>query len=296
MTNLAARWWVLPCMSTTPHTTIMRATRWVAAAVILFLLDAAQILLLVPDRTAELFAWPIDPEITSMVLGAAYVGGGYYFARVVFADGWHRVAAGLPPVILFVWLAALATVLHTDRFTPGLPFAAWAAIYAVAPIGLPLLLIAQRRSAPPDVPLPRSVRLGLGAVGGAVTLAALVAFALPGAMSDVWPWALSPLTARIVATVAALFGAVWLSVAATGGRTAARIPLQAHGVGLAFLLLAAVRGGEDVDWTNPLAAALVAGTAALLIADVALTVPRPSRSRRAAEPMSSAARSGLLVT
>ena len=118
----------------------MRVTRWVAAAVILFLLDAAQILLLVPDRTAELFAWPIDPEITSMVLGAAYVGGGYYFARVVFADGWHRVAAGLPPVILFVWLAALATALHSDKFTPGVPFAAWAAIYAVAPIGLPLLL------------------------------------------------------------------------------------------------------------------------------------------------------------
>ena len=277
MTNLAARRWVLPGMSTAPHPTIMRVTRWVAAAVILFLLDAAQILLLVPDRTAELFAWPIDPEITSMVLGAAYVGGGYYFARVVLADGWHRVAAGLPPVILFVWLAALATALHTDKFTPGLPFAAWAAIYAVAPIGLPVLLLAQRRAAPPDTPLPRAVRLALGAVGGAVTVAALIAFALPEAMSDIWPWTLSPLTARIVATVAALFGAVWLSVAATGGRTAARIPLQAHGVGLAFLLLAAVRGGEDVDWTNPLAAALVTGTAVLLIADLALAAPETAR-------------------
>ena len=257
-------------MHTTHHTSPrpMRVTRWVAAIVVLFLIDAAQILILLPDRTAELFAWPIDPEATSMVLGAAYVAGGYYFVRVIFVDSWHRVAAGLPPVIVFVWLAALATALHADRFTPGLPFAAWAAIYAVAPIGLPLLLLAQRRATPPDTPLPRTVRITLGAVGGAVVAAALLAFAVPQVMVELWPWELTPLTARIVATVAALLGSVWASVAVYGGRSAARIPLQAHAVGLVFLLLAAVRGGEDIDWTNPLSAVLVAGVTAGLLADV----------------------------
>ena len=58
-------------------------------------------------------------------------------------------------------------------------------------------------------------------------LAALLAFALPQVTIDVWPWTLTPLTARIVATVMALFGSLWVSVALHGGRTAARIPLEA---------------------------------------------------------------------
>ena len=124
-----------------------RLTRWVALAVIFFLADAVQLLLLLPDRTGELFAWAIDPQVTSLVLGAAYVAGGYFFIRVVMADSWHRVAAGFPAVIVFVWGAAGATALHLDRFThDGLSFAAWAAIYAIAPVGLPLLFLAQRRA------------------------------------------------------------------------------------------------------------------------------------------------------
>ena len=116
----------------------------------------------------------------------------------------------------------------------------------------------------------------LGGVGGAIVLAALLAFALPQAAMDVWPWTLTPLTARIVATVMALFGSLWVSVAMSGGKTAARIPLEAHGLGLGFLLIAAGRGHGDIDWTNPLAAILVAGVAAMVLVDVA-TLARARR-------------------
>jgi len=251
---------------------ISRATRWLAAAVLFFLADAAQLLWLAPDRTAELFAWPIDPHVTSLVLGSAYVAGGYFFARVMFADAWHRVAAGFPSVIVFVWLAALSTALHLDRFThDSLPFAAWAAIYAAAPLGLPLLYLAQRhvdRGRSDDTAMPRRLRIPMGCAGGAVTFAALLAFAVPQATIDVWPWTLTPLTARIVATVMALFGSLWLSVSLRGGTTAARIPLEAHAVGLAFLLLAAARAHGDVDWANPLAVCLVIGVAAMVVVDL----------------------------
>ena len=129
-----------------PTAQIGRITRWVAIAVIFFLADAIQLLLLLPDRTGELFAWAIDPQITSLVLGAAYVAGAYFFVRVVMASAWDRVAAGFPAVIVFVWLAAASTALHLDRFIhDGLSFAAWAAIYSIAPVGLPLLYLAQRR-------------------------------------------------------------------------------------------------------------------------------------------------------
>ncbi len=69
---------------------------------------------------------------------------------MLLGGAWDRVAAGFPAVIVFVWFAALATALHLDRFThDGLAFAAWAAIYLVAPVGLPLLVLAQRRRAAP---------------------------------------------------------------------------------------------------------------------------------------------------
>ena len=205
-----------------------------ALAVIFFLADAVQLLLLLPDRTGELFAWAIDPQVTSFVLAAAYVAGAYFFIRVVMVDSWHRVAAGFPAVIVFVWGAAGATALHLDRFIhDGLSFAAWAAIYAIAPVGLPLLYLARRRAARAvplaDTPMSARTRILLGGVGGAVVLAALLAFALPQITIDLWPWTLTPLTARIVATVMALFGSLWVSVALSGGKTAARIPLEAHG-------------------------------------------------------------------
>ncbi len=112
--------------------------------------------------------------------------------------------------------------------------------------------------------------------GVAVVLAALLAFAAPQSAIDVWPWTLTPLTARIVTTVMALFGSLWVSVALSGGKTAARIPLEAHAVGLAFLLIAALRGSGDIDWSNPLAAVLVAGVAVMVLVDVVTL----ARSRR----------------
>lgn len=263
-----------------PGGQVGRLTRWIALAVIFFLADAVQLLLLLPDRTGELFAWAIDVQTTSFVLAAAYVAGAYFFIRVVMVDSWRRVEAGFPAVIVFVWGAAGATALHLDRFIhDGLSFAAWAAIYAVAPVGLPLLYLARRRAARvpfADTPMTGRARVVLAGAGGTVVLAAVLAFALPQVTIDLWPWELTPLTARIVATVMALFGSLWVSVALHGGRTAARIPLEAHALGLVFLLIAAGRGHGDIDWTNPLAAILIAGVAAMVLVDVA-TLARARR-------------------
>ena len=261
---------------------ITPVTRWLAAIVLFFLLDAVQLLLLLPHRTAELFAWPIDPHVTSFSLAAAYVAGGCFFARVLFGGAWDRVAAGFPAVIVFVWFAALATALHLDRFThDGLAFAAWAAIYLVAPVGLPLLVLAQRRRAAPrpaGTPLPHAVRTLMLVAGAVVTAAGVLVFAAPAVAAGLWPWELTALTARVMAAVIALFGSLWLSVALHRDADGARIPLEAHAVGLAFLLLGAVRGHGDIDWTEPLAALLVAGVAGMLLVDVAVLV-RTARRR-----------------
>ena len=66
-----------------PDASASLPARWVAALVLFFLADAAQVLLLLPGRTGELFAWPIEPAINAAILGPAYVAGSYFFVRVL---------------------------------------------------------------------------------------------------------------------------------------------------------------------------------------------------------------------
>jgi hypothetical protein len=96
---------------------VYRFTRLLAIFIIPFLIVAAIILYLLFDRTGELFAWPINPPMTAMMLGAAYLGGVYFFTRVALARQWHTIKVGFPPVMLFAGLLGVATFLHWDRFT-----------------------------------------------------------------------------------------------------------------------------------------------------------------------------------
>ncbi|MEP6650266.1 MAG: hypothetical protein ABJA74_10220 [Lapillicoccus sp.] len=98
---------------------VLRATRWVAAGIIPFLVAGFVILYLFPGRTGQLFAWAVAPTMTSMLLASAYTGGVWFFLAVLRARRWHTVAAGFPAVVLFAALLAGATFLHWDRFTHG---------------------------------------------------------------------------------------------------------------------------------------------------------------------------------
>jgi hypothetical protein len=244
----------------------MTATRWIAGIILLFLLDAVQLLWLVPDRTDELWAWEIQPELTSMVLASAYGAGAYFFARVLFGAPWRAVAAGFPAVIVFVWMAAAATFLHLDRFIEdNLAFAAWIALYTITPIGIPLLYWYNERGSPRrgGSSLPHGVRVGFGVAGGAVVLTGLGMTLSPSTAQDVWPWMLTPLTARVMAAVVALYGTVWVSVALDGTRIGARIPLEAHAIGLVVLLAALIRESEADN-------AVAAGAVVMLAVSVAV--------------------------
>jgi hypothetical protein len=238
---------------TAPSTDLL--TRAVAGFLVLILVDAAQLLAFYPDRTDTLWAWTIQPPVTAMVLGSVYTAGAYFFARILFGAPWERVAAGFPPIIAFVWMAALATLIHLDRFhTDSLPFAAWVALYVVTPIGVPLLYLRNRRPLP-GPPLPRPARIALGAIGAAIVAAALVIYVVPDVAIDAWPYPLTPLTARITAAVFVVYGGVWLSSALSNSSRAARIPLEALVLGLVVLLVAFARGEEAV---------LLAGGAAVM--------------------------------
>ncbi len=56
---------------------ILPLTRIVAIVVIPFLWLAFLILFFFPDQTGERFAWQITPHMTSLYIGAGYLGGSW---------------------------------------------------------------------------------------------------------------------------------------------------------------------------------------------------------------------------
>jgi len=111
---------------------IYRETKWLAAIIIPFLIAAFYILYLRPTETGELFAWQINPTMTAMMLGAIYIGGAYYFFRVLGARRWHWIKIGFLPVTIFASFLGVATLLHWDRFNQGhISFITWAVLLLV---------------------------------------------------------------------------------------------------------------------------------------------------------------------
>ena len=96
-------------------------------------------------------------------------------------------------------------------------------------------------------------------------------FLVPDLVKPRWPWPLTPLTARVLGAVLAMYGTVWLAVAVHHTWAGARIPLQAQTIGLAFLLVAVARGEDVVDWGNPLAIVIVAVAAVMLVVSALLS-------------------------
>jgi hypothetical protein len=139
---------------------VLPVTRATGIAIAPILVVATGMLYGLPDRTAELFAWPISPAMTPIVMGAGYGTGAYYFYRVATADRWHRVGIVLPGISVFLWFMAAATALHWENFTHTHPsFWAWASIYAVGPVAIPAVWISVSNSPasmPPSNSRPKS--------------------------------------------------------------------------------------------------------------------------------------------
>jgi len=125
---------IVPQSSVDRDDKIYRETNWLAAFIIPFLIAAFYILFLRPTETGDLFAWQINPTMTSMMLASAYIGGVYYFAGVITAKRWHHVKVGFLPVTAFASILGIATLLHWDRFNHShISFFTWTALYVTTP-------------------------------------------------------------------------------------------------------------------------------------------------------------------
>lgn len=203
-------------------------------------------------------------------MGAGYIGGAYFFLRVGLAgtgrqlhDGagneaesnvlsgarsvkWHHVQAGFLPVTAFTAAMLLATVLHWDAFlTSNWPFWVWLALYLVTPLLLPFLWWRNKphdpgRYDPDDRRVPLWLRQIMMAAGVALIAGCLTGLFWPDLFITAWPWALSPLTARVMAAFHLLLGVGALVLGLERRWSGWHIPMQAIAIWYVLVAFALV--------------------------------------------------------
>ena len=270
---------------------VLPATRVLAAIVVPFLVVAFGMLYFFPDISGTLFAWPIKPHMSAMMLGATYLGGAYFFTNVIFAKRWHTVRLGFLPVTAFAAILGISTLLHWDKFTHGHPsFISWAVLYFTLPFIIPVVWYLNQRASPAGAPrsetkFPGIFRMVLGLLGVVLIGAAVVFLVAPALMIPLWPWAMSPLTARVMAAMFALAGAVGLGVALDGHWSSARVLFGAQATSVVLFLVAAALSRADFHWEMLTSYTFVGGMV-FVLALIAVAVVQTRRSRpRAAQSL-----------
>ena len=223
---------------------IFTLTRWVLGIVVVFLVTAFVILFFMPDRTGELFAWHITPNLSSMFLGAACLGGAWILSQVAIGKYWHRVHAVFPAVTVFTVAMLIATILHWDRFAHGnIASLIWVFLYIVSPVLIPFLWIYNR---PTDTHQPEAsdavispmVRLVTRILGTVVLLFITIGFLFPTIPISIWPWKLTPLTARILCGWLSVIGISAWMLSSDSRWTAWRCMLEGIFLAVFFILIA----------------------------------------------------------
>ncbi len=257
---------------------MLKATKVTALVIIPVLCAAFVILWFFPDRTPQLWAWTMRPDMTPINMGAGYLGGAWFFTRVATNRHPGRVAGGLAAASVFTLLLGVATLLHWDKFNHDhISFLAWLFLYVVSPFLLPVLALASWRAGradegePPDQPeIPSWARTLLAVAGASSVLAALTIFAAPRLAIDSWPWKLTPLTARSLSAYVAFTGLFLLTPLVDRRWTSVRIGIEAVTVGLVMTGIGALRARQDFTGPDSSVVGFAVALSALLVLLVAL--------------------------
>ena len=190
----------------------------------------------------------MQPEVTAMVLGSVYARGAYFFARVHVRRAVAARGGGLPggDRVRVDGRRSRRCCTSTASSRTALPFARVGGAvrrHAVRWCRGWYARNHRRYGAPSGPPLPRGVRLRSASSAACSSRSALRVPDRPRRGDrQLAVDADAAHRARSSAPCSRCTARVWLAVAVHGTWRGARIPLEAHAIGLAFLLLAVVRG------------------------------------------------------
>jgi hypothetical protein len=183
---------------------------------------------------------------------------------------------------VFTILTLVATLLHLDRFHFGsdilvAKYAAyfWMGVYLLVPPAMIAMLVVQERRptpSPDPLPMPSALAATLLVQGLLLLGVGAALFGVPAAATALWPWPLTPLTARVVAAWLLAFGLC--AILAWHSRDLARLDVAAWAYGLLAVLevVVIIRFTGTVQWSTPaiwvylaMAASILASSAYALV-------------------------------
>ncbi len=228
--------------------TELRLVLWSFA---LLALIAGGLLFFGGNDTESWFSWTIAPPLTAAFLGASYWAAFVLLAWSALQRDWLSVRAALPPVLVIAVLLLVATLIHLDRFDFDSLFGwFWLIAYMIVP---PLLVVVIARQLRHEggrrdehLPLPEALRALLALQGLTMVVVGAALFAAPARADEIWPWPLSPLTARAVGAFVLGFGVSALHAVIENDRYRFRGAAYAYTVLGALQLLALAIHAEDL--------------------------------------------------
>ena len=242
---------------TTQGTSIAWPLRAWLGVEVLFGVGAVLAIGLSPANTQTNFAWPIQSVVMAAVLGAFYIISAPLFLLPLFAKRWEMIRVMILPTALFSTVQLVATFLHWDKFSVGtVPFYIWFASYLLPP---PIFITAywwhQRKagssSTTSDDPLPSWLKWLLFLCGIGLTAGAILVFFFPALLIPIFPWKLTPLTARSLSGWLMIVGTIMFSMSRENDRTRTRLATPMFILLLPALLLQMGRFANQVNWSNP---------------------------------------------
>ncbi len=178
-----------------------------AASALVFL--AGFQLFILTEYTRTYFAWDVLPPLTAASLGAAYWASVLVELSSARGATWAKARVAVPGVWAFTALTLIVTLLHFDRFhfsrvdlAPRAAAWLWLGIYAGVPLAMLLAALLQRRTPgtepPREKPFPTWLRAFFLVEGSGMAVMGAALLVAPGSTLPLWPWLLTPLTARAI--------------------------------------------------------------------------------------------------
>jgi hypothetical protein len=249
------------------------------------------VLFVLADATERYFAWTIKPPATAAFLGAAYAAGCALELLAFRRRTWAALRIPFLTILVFTMLTLVASVLHLDRFHLGSELAMarsaaylWLAIYILVPLAMMVVLIIQeRRPAEPvdRVALPVGLRAALVVQGAVMFVVGAALFLVPGTAKALWPWMLTPLTARAVAAWLLAFGVGVILAAIDGDLGRLDIAAWAYGLLAVLEIVVVIRFPGTVNWSGAAIWVYLAMAASILVTSAYALLLLRRRSSRA---------------
>jgi hypothetical protein len=241
-------------------------------------LTAGALLFIGSEDTDTWFSWDIRPPLTAAFLGAAYWAAFVLLAWTARRRWWEDAQATVVPVGLIAVLLLVATLVHLEKFDlDSLAGWFWLIAYICVPPLLGLLIWLQlavapqsREAEPGDRAIAPLWLRGLLALEAVVMLAVgIVVYVAPAGAAELWPWPVTPLTARAMAAFVIGFGAAAAWAALHPRLRGLAGSAYAYAVLGGLELIALARYGDTLDASSLGEAAVWAFAALVMVTGIA---------------------------